>query len=592
MIQSPAGYQGDVRIKRYLDFYQAGYGVAMLSSGTTAFTPASLFAASEPGGWYDPSDLTTLYQDAAGTTPVTAVEQPVGLVLDKSRGLVLGSELVSNGTFDSNTNGWTAQSGASIARDTSIFTNGGLLVTANGGSNSYATQTVSGLTVGTRYVLSASVYTPSTNTSDSRATIGIQGAAFTLSGSRPQTTLNTIQTISLQFVATGTSQTIYMSVVTSDLYNWGASGSVGYFDNISVRELPGSHLSQSTAAARPVLSARVNALVQTEAPSSASWNIKANISISSGVSDPDGGTTAFTVTATAADGRLLQSAANLSGSGIASIWMRRRTGTGAINWEAPGVGVGGLISLTSSWQRVSYTSAPPGGGTWYYGLRIADANDAIDIWHPDLRPANAGVGLPAYQRVGAATDYDTTGFPLYLKFDGTDDSLSSAAINFTSTDKMSVFAGVRKLSVDVGIIYELSGNWNTNDGSFQSASTNPGFDAASRGTAAVSGATQVASVVASVPATAVLTASHDIAGDLTAHRLNGAAAVNATGDKGSGNFGNYPFYVGNRFNNPPTTPSSLRFNGHLYSLIVRGAATDAATITATETWVNGKTKAF
>lgn len=36
------------------------------------------------GAWFDPSDLSTLYQDAAGTTPVTAVEQPVGLMLDKS----------------------------------------------------------------------------------------------------------------------------------------------------------------------------------------------------------------------------------------------------------------------------------------------------------------------------------------------------------------------------------------------------------------------------------------------------------------------------------------------------------------------------
>lgn len=40
---------------------------------------------SENGGaLFDPSDLSTLYQDAAGTTPVTAVEQPVGKMLDKS----------------------------------------------------------------------------------------------------------------------------------------------------------------------------------------------------------------------------------------------------------------------------------------------------------------------------------------------------------------------------------------------------------------------------------------------------------------------------------------------------------------------------
>ncbi len=36
------------------------------------------------GAMLDPSDMTTMYQDAAGTTPVTAVEQPVGKILDKS----------------------------------------------------------------------------------------------------------------------------------------------------------------------------------------------------------------------------------------------------------------------------------------------------------------------------------------------------------------------------------------------------------------------------------------------------------------------------------------------------------------------------
>ena len=43
-----------------------------------------LFASNEPGVWYDPSDLSTLFQDSAGTVPVTAVEQPVGRILDKS----------------------------------------------------------------------------------------------------------------------------------------------------------------------------------------------------------------------------------------------------------------------------------------------------------------------------------------------------------------------------------------------------------------------------------------------------------------------------------------------------------------------------
>lgn len=44
----------------------------------------ALFAAGEQGAWYDPSDLNTMFQDSAGTTPVTAVNQPVGKILDKS----------------------------------------------------------------------------------------------------------------------------------------------------------------------------------------------------------------------------------------------------------------------------------------------------------------------------------------------------------------------------------------------------------------------------------------------------------------------------------------------------------------------------
>jgi hypothetical protein len=48
------------------------------------FNPLSLFAAGEKGVWFDPTDISTLFQDAAGTTPVTAYGQKVGKILDKS----------------------------------------------------------------------------------------------------------------------------------------------------------------------------------------------------------------------------------------------------------------------------------------------------------------------------------------------------------------------------------------------------------------------------------------------------------------------------------------------------------------------------
>lgn len=59
-------------------------GLSLTRAALPMWSPRSLFAAGEQGAWYDPSDLSTLYQDAAGTTPVTAVGQPVGLLKDKS----------------------------------------------------------------------------------------------------------------------------------------------------------------------------------------------------------------------------------------------------------------------------------------------------------------------------------------------------------------------------------------------------------------------------------------------------------------------------------------------------------------------------
>ena len=55
-----------------------------IGSAPAVWTPATLFAASEQGVWYDPSDFSTLFQDAAGTVPVTATGQEVGKILDKS----------------------------------------------------------------------------------------------------------------------------------------------------------------------------------------------------------------------------------------------------------------------------------------------------------------------------------------------------------------------------------------------------------------------------------------------------------------------------------------------------------------------------
>ena len=68
-----------------------------------------LFANGEQGFFYDPSDMGTMFQDAAGTIPVTATGKSVGLVLDKSKGLGLGGEL-NTGAWNL-TSSWTITNG-------------------------------------------------------------------------------------------------------------------------------------------------------------------------------------------------------------------------------------------------------------------------------------------------------------------------------------------------------------------------------------------------------------------------------------------------------------------------------------------------
>jgi hypothetical protein len=85
----------------------------------SGFDPATLFASSQKGFWYDPSDLSTLFQDTAGTTPVTTSGQSVGKMLDKSgngahivfQNTNLPTYLVSSGlksiVLGNQTNGWS-----------------------------------------------------------------------------------------------------------------------------------------------------------------------------------------------------------------------------------------------------------------------------------------------------------------------------------------------------------------------------------------------------------------------------------------------------------------------------------------------------
>lgn len=61
-----------------------GLGLALGAGRRAAFNPASIFSASDRGFIYDFTNAQSLYQDAAGTTSVTANGDPIGRALDLS----------------------------------------------------------------------------------------------------------------------------------------------------------------------------------------------------------------------------------------------------------------------------------------------------------------------------------------------------------------------------------------------------------------------------------------------------------------------------------------------------------------------------
>ena len=220
-------YLGSTQInKAYLG------ATVLFSSG---FDPASLFAGGIAGAWYGPSDLSTLFQDSAGTTPVTTAGQPVGLMLDKSKGL--GPELVTNGKFETNLDGWSVVAPCIMARVGSTLES-----SRNGGGFNNQAATEIAMVAGKTYIFSADL----TTLSDSNGALVLFGAGRTPERSPVAAwRIPTPGKITAVYTATVTETAFLVAGISGS-----SSGTAG-FDNISVRELPGNHASQPTAAARP-----------------------------------------------------------------------------------------------------------------------------------------------------------------------------------------------------------------------------------------------------------------------------------------------------------------------------------------------------
>ena len=510
--------------------------------------------------YYTVQPQPVLFQDSAGTTPVTAVEQPVGLMLDKSKGLALGAELVTNGDFSNGTTGWTVINGGTITVSLGVAT------IANGVASETALRLPT-LLANTYYIFSADVI--------SIATLGSFYLVPPKGGSPSNIAISTTGS-KKGIIYSGSGGSGFRIAMGSIIV--GASYSI---TNISVKQIAGNHAFQATAGNRPLLSARVNLLTKTEDFSDNTvWSKVTTTVTPNDVIAPDGTLTASKIVFANNSSEISCGGFTLTGATLGTAWVKGTAGQTVHFYD----GVTALTPslLTGVWQQLSFTSST---GLKYFDLGASNGATArtVWLWHPDLRPTNSGALLPAYQRVNTASDYDTVGFPLYLKANGTSSAMSTNSIDFTATDKMTVVMGVRKLSdAATGGLIELSADWSANNGSFLIASPN---GAALNYVSAVKGSLNAVLVANgfSAPIASVLTLLGNISGDLAQIRVSGAILVTATNDLGISNFGNYPLYLFAKSG----TGSFL--NGQFYGAIIRGAQSDTASVTQTENYMAQKT---
>jgi hypothetical protein len=452
--------------------------LGMRSTLLSSFSPAALFAAGEQGVWYDPSDMTTLFQDSAGTTPVTAVEQPVGRMLDKS------------------------------------------------GRGNHATQA----TPSARPVLSARVnLLTKTEQFNDAVWSSVQLNAFG-SGSVANTmaTTDPVGTNTADYIQENTSNNVHLVTLTAPF-------------------------SVVTTATPYKLSVYVKAAQRTQCELVFFYNASPFPSISA----------KFVLSAVTSTGAS-SGGATLSSSSITSV------GNG---WYLCTI-TGYTSAVAATTHNLQIRILDGSGNSSYTGT----GTSGIYIWGADLRVAN-DTALPVYQRVDTSTSYDTTGFPMYLRFDGSDDGMATASINFTSTDAMSVFAGVRKLNDTLGgIIAELSAVASGNAGAFLNSTASNAYGFGSSGTVWV-GATAFGFAA---PISNVISSLYDISLDQSVFRANGVQSASSSADQGTGNYGNHPLFIGAR------NQASNFLNGRIYSLIVRGAATSDTLIEQTESWISGE----
>lgn len=238
----------------------------------------------------------------------------------------------------------------------------------------------------------------------------------------------------------------------------------------------GNHATQSITASRPTLSARYNLLTKTENFDSVAWSKNNSgtgvipiVTNNYGVA-PDGSTTATRVQLNKGGGTtssdyssIFQTAAVISGTNYSGgFWLKTNDETIKTLQlrDDTATTVNKLINASPEWVFITYAGSATSSSSntmriWLRGTQGTSDSADILIWHPQL---NTGTIPLKYQRVNTATDYDSAGWPRYLRVDGIDDFYNLPFMNLYGNGSCSIVAARDSVSqaTDTYIISERS----------------------------------------------------------------------------------------------------------------------------------------
>lgn len=201
-------------------------GVHKLSDGASAIASNALY-------WWDATNAENFRSGIDGSDGVPATTDKLGLWIDiagqggrtGTQAIAAQTELITNGTFDSDVSGWTATAGTmTYNAGRALLVDGAAVGSVRAGTSlgSLTAGTVVQFTTDIQFGTASAIYLRlSTDATNFTNNVGLQSSAFS-----------------------GTSGTVFFTIPSTATYyavlvGSGTSGETVYFDNVSVKELPG-----------------------------------------------------------------------------------------------------------------------------------------------------------------------------------------------------------------------------------------------------------------------------------------------------------------------------------------------------------------